>query len=227
VKLLSLINVVLFFAGAQAQGSEVSADFAGITAWFDSEIPRGNNYPVKNSLPRGDTIKFCAGAGCKIKLPFTFSASNIRRAADAMKSVCRQDTAACEREGLRHAVRELDRIVRDERLKRTSFDEIIRNSINRDNGNNPGSFTDKLSQNQVYLRDCVDQAANGSSYLIVLASHGLIRHHRILAPSMINLFVQPHFFSRIQEIGGRTYRFDLFQTPRTSFDKLPGVESSR
>lgn len=223
MKVFYTFVVLALLFSTQAPAAQIAADLAGLTSWFNGDIPRGRGFPVKNSLPRGDSIKFCAGAGCKIKLPFAFSASNIRRAADAMKTACRENTAACEREGLRHAVRELDRIVRDERLKRTSLDEVIRNSINRDNGNNPDYFGDKLGQGQQFLRDCVDQAANGSSYLIVLASHGLLKHHRILAPGKINLGLQPHFFTRIQENGGRTFRFDLYQTPRTSFDKLPGV----
>lgn len=206
-------------------------DRAGLQSWLSGDIARGRGFPVKNSLPRGDAIKYCAGAGCKIKIPFAFTALQIRKAAEAMDlarrdHACRADTANCERSALRYAVREMDRIVRDAKLERMSLDEVVTLSITKDSQNNPENFADRIGRKQQFLRDCVDQAANGSSFLIVLASHGLVKHHRVLAPGKMNLGPQPHYFTRLQEIAGakRVFRFDLYQTPRTGFDKLPGVE---
>lgn len=223
-----LLSLVLSSFLPSLSHAAAAVDRAGIEAWLRTDIPRGRNYPVKNALPQGTRIKFCAGAGCKIKVPYSFTEAQLRDAEHAMETArrersCSADNAACERLALQYGVRSLDQAVKRAKLTGMSLSEITRESINRDNDNNPAFFGDKLSPGQQLLRDCVDQAANGTSYLILLAERGLVKHHRVIAPGMINLGLQPHFFSRLEENGGRKFRFDLYRTPRTDFEKLPGV----
>ena len=228
-------NLILWAALAVLCGPSIASagalyDREGIELWLKSDIPRGRGYPVRNALPQGTLIKFCAGAGCKIKASYAFSEAQLKAVAAVMESArrnsnCTTDSPACERLALQYGVRAMDRIVRDQKLARMSLDDVVRESINKDNLNDPENFAERLSPGQQLLRDCVDQAVNGSSYLIVLGERGLVRHHRVIVPGMINLGLQPHFFTRVQELrSGAVYRFDLYRTPRTDFDKLPGIE---
>ncbi len=203
-------------------------DKAGIERWLNGSAPRGDG-DLKNSLPRGNKIKYCAGAGCPIKIPFTFSARHIEDVKNLMHharmgSDCLDDTAACERLGLQHAMRAMDKIVKREKLDRMSHEQVVKNSVMRDSMGSDFNFANQIHPKQQFLRDCVDQSANGMSFLIVLANNGLVSHHSVIAPGLIHIPL-PHFFTRIKDSSGRIYRFDLYQTPRNGFDKLPGIKA--
>ena len=61
-----------------------------------------------------------------------------------------------------------------------------------------------------WTQDCVDQAANGTSYAIVWAEYQLMRFHRPYYPGF-NPGVFPHFYSRLQRVGdGEVFAFDLY-----------------
>lgn len=220
-----LLALIAFILPLPSSAQMEIYDRPGIERWLNGEAPRGNK-GVKNSLPRGNWIKYCAGTGCPIKIPFTFTAQHIKDVASLMHharmgSDCLDDTAACERLGLQHAMRAMDKIVKKEKLDRMSHDEVVRNSVMRDS-NEGGQFWEKINPKQQLTRDCVDQSANGMSFLIVLANNGLISHHSVITPGLIHI-PTPHYFTRIKDSGGKVYRFDLYQTPRNGFDKLPGI----
>ena len=144
-------------------------DRSGIEAWLNSDIPRGRGFSVRNVFPQGRAMKYCAGAGCKIKIPFAFSEEQLRRVADVMNRVVREKgcggTEACERLSLQYGVREMDRMVRYSKLNGLRLEEAVRVSINKDNGNEPEFFGDKISEGLWFLRDCVDQADRKSTRL--------------------------------------------------------------
>jgi len=207
--------------------AEVFFDRAGIVEWLNGSVARGDG-DFSNGIARGNWIKYCAGAGCPIKIPFTFTKAHIVKAAEAMQSGraqknCLANTPACERIGLQYGVRALDNIVKREKLDSISHAQVVKNSVMRDsNGDDPSKFFNDINPRQQLTRDCVDQAANGMSFLIVLANNGLLAHHRVITPGL--MFVpNPHYFTRIKEFGGRTFRFDLYRSPRNDFEKLPGV----
>jgi hypothetical protein len=111
----------------------------------------------------------------------------------------------------------MDQIVRREKLSRIR-DITPYNA----NAHVPDEqWFNKRAQGDQFVRDCVDQAANGSSFLVVLANRGLMRHNRVLAPGSSGL--QTHWFTRIQDNRGQTYRFDLYNSDRSDFSKIPGV----
>ena len=61
-----------------------------------------------------------------------------------------------------------------------------------------------------WTQDCVDQAANGTSYAIVWAEYQMMRFHRPYYPGF-NPGVFPHFYSRLQRVGnGEVFAFDLY-----------------
>lgn len=61
-----------------------------------------------------------------------------------------------------------------------------------------------------WTQDCVDQAANGTSYAIVWAEHQLMRFHRPYYPGY-EPGLLPHFYSRLQRLeDGEVFAFDLY-----------------
>lgn len=229
-KSMFLLLALLLPTFGQASTNEAFLDRAALQKWLDSDIPRGNGFYVRNTIPKGNSMKFCAGAGCKIKLPYSFTEAQIREVAKVMELArrdrnCTANTAACERVALQYGVRAMDKMVRDTKLRQLSMAEMVRHSINRENNNEPANWSLQLSKGQQLLRDCVDQAANGSSYLIILASNGLVKLHKVIEPGQTNFGPFPHFFTRIRETSGQkgTYDFDLYREPRTDFDKLARV----
>ena len=61
-----------------------------------------------------------------------------------------------------------------------------------------------------WTQDCVDQAANGTSYAVVWAEYQLMRFHRPYYPGF-KPGVLPHFYARLQRIGGgEVLAFDLY-----------------
>lgn len=221
----AILFLAVFLAPHAALARIESSERASIERWLNGPVPRGDK-SLKNSLPRGNWIKYCAGTGCQIKIPFTFTSRHIDDVKTLMHharmgSDCLDNTAACERLGLQHAMRAMDKIVKREKLDRMSHDEAVKLSVMRD-GNESGNFWEKINPKQQFTRDCVDQAANGMSFLIVLANNGLVAHHTVISPGLIHV-PNPHFFTRIRDSSGKTFRFDLYQTPRNGFDKLPGI----
>lgn len=217
--------LVSLLAPSLASAQLEALDRPGIERWLNGPVPRGDK-SLKNSLPRGNWIKYCAGTGCQIKIPFTFTSRHIDDVRSLMHharmgSDCLDDTAACERLGLQHAMRAMDKIVKKEKLDRMSHEEAVKLSVMRD-ANESGNFWEKINPKQQFTRDCVDQTANGISFLLVLANNGLVAHHTVASPGLIHV-PNPHFFTRIKDSSGRLYRFDLYQTPRNGFDKLPGI----
>jgi hypothetical protein len=183
--------------------------------WYKSNLPRGNEQTrgdlslgfrrQRNRLPQGNSAVICAGAGCPIKLPFTFTQAHIDRVREKMQRYLMEDTPAAERQALRAAVVEMELIVLHERLETLTRAEHLAYSVK--------SHKDYSAR---FTQDCVDQATNGTSYLLILAKNGLMKHHRVIHPGQINIFIfQPHFFTRIQEIeSGHIYRFDLYHRGR-------------
>lgn len=216
---LALVSTPVAFAAGEGL-----YDRPAIESWLNSDVPRGNG-DLKNMFPKGLAMKYCAGAGCPIKIPFTFTEAQIRHFGEVMNDASRnmpcESPASCERMALQFALREMDRTVRDEKLRNLTIESAIDVSVYRyGTGDNSDPFS-RLSAGQWFLRDCVDQAANGSSFLVILASEGLIHFHRVVGPGHTTF----HFFTMIRELGpNQLYMFDMYREPRTDFDKLAFVK---
>lgn len=203
-------------------------DRENILEWLGSEHPRGNAR-IKNRIAEGNRMQYCAAAGCPTKIPFEFSREDIDAVAAEMRRArrdhdCNSDTPACERLALQFATRKMDQIVRDKKLRGMSQAELEKRTVDRVSGGDNNDWINRVENGQQFLRDCVDQSANGTSFFLILGNNGLIRHHRILAPGLMHLGLQPHWFSRIETHQGERFRFDLYRSPRTDFEKLPGIQ---
>jgi hypothetical protein len=228
---LALFSAPSWAGDAPLPSPDQFYDRHALEKFLKHRVTRGDgSFP--NSMPRGNWIKYCTGVGCQIKIGFTFSKEQIVRVASFMQTKrqeygCLDDTPQCERKGLQWAMRLMDRIVKENKLDRMSFEQTVKASVMRDNNReDPTKFFDDIHPEQQFTRDCVDQAANGNSFIIVLANNGLIAHHKVVEPGLIHV-PNPHWFTQIRELeSGRTFRFDLYRTPRDSFgfDKLPGIQ---
>jgi hypothetical protein len=197
-------------------------DRRGIDRWLGNSLTRGGG-GMKNRYPDGNRISYCAGAGCPLKIPFQFSSQDMREVwaeiyQSRKRNNCLKDSQKCELLGLQFATRKMDQIVKRARLDGIS-DLSRYNSKAGSEGSESHKWFEKMSPGQQYLRDCVDHATNGTSFLIVLANNGMMKHHRAISPGETTF----HFFTRLQSNSGTNYRFDLYSSDRTSFNKIPGV----
>ena len=203
-------------------------DRKAIDDWLVSALPRGNKR-LKNIFPSDNKMKYCSGTGCPFKIPFEFTADEIKVAEKAMdsgrrKENCMADTIRCEQIALKYGVTQMDQIVKERRLLKMDRDEVKNFSVgSTDSTDSNISWMNEFETGKQLVRDCVDQATNGTSFLVILAQNGLVKHHRIIAPGRIDLGLQPHFFTRIEDEAGAVYRFDLYHSKRDAFGLLPGI----
>jgi hypothetical protein len=115
--------------------------------------------------PKGDTVTVCHAYGCKAQTEFTFSPSDIAEISALMARVRRDDSPAEERRALAYAIGWMER-----RVAPTVGTADDRPSM------------DFLGSGDVSQQDCVDEATNTTSYLLVLARHGLVQQHWVERP---------------------------------------------
>jgi hypothetical protein len=113
--------------------------------------------------PQGNRVTVCHAYTCKVQTPYTFSRAEIASIAAVMAKVKRADTPYEERRAVAYAIAKID----------------------TDVGNALGikdragmQFTASGDATQM---DCVDVATNTTSYLLVLQSNGLLKHHTVEA----------------------------------------------
>ena len=117
------------------------------------------------SPPKADQVTVCHAYGCQAQTPFTFTQGDIAELSSLMRSVPRDDSPYEERRAMAYAIAWMERRVAP----------------------TVGTATDRPSMDfsgsgDVSQQDCVDEATNTTSYLLVLDRHGLIRHHVIERP---------------------------------------------
>ena len=115
--------------------------------------------------PTLDTVSVCHAYGCKAQTLFTFSQADLEEIALVMAHVKRDDSPSEERRAIAYAIAWMERRVAPS----------IGTATDRPSMDFSGSG-DKSQQ------DCVDEATNTTSYLLVLQRHGLIHHHSMERP---------------------------------------------
>ena len=111
--------------------------------------------------PDGNRVTVCHAYTCKEQTPYTFSKQDIAEVATIMAKVKRADTPYEERRAVAYAIAMMEVKV----------------------GNKLG-ITDKAgmqfsASGDPTQQDCVDEATNTTSYLLVLQSNGLIKQHTV------------------------------------------------
>jgi hypothetical protein len=130
--------------------------------------------------PRGNTVTVCHGHGCQNQESFTFSQDDIADLEVLMNYARNSDTPQQERRAIAYAIGWIERRV----------------------GPKTGTANDEASlgfMNDSGQLDCVDEATNATSYLLVLQRNGLLRHHVVVRPfSKASFFQWPHMAAMIK-----------------------------
>lgn len=217
---LFLFSAIFAASAASANGT---VDDNSLRPWYKSNYTRGRGYPIDvYPAKRGDAqqIYVCSGAGCPIRLKFIFKSNHRAAVTAVMNKVCVANTADCELKRLRAGVRYLETVVWKDLLYVVDSNEIQKAWYR----NSQSTLTPEPGYNQQLTLDCVDQATNGTSYLIVLARWNLMRFYKVAPPGLEHLGMQPHFFTRLQTPSGGYLKFDLYDRSNSTLNRrLPRV----
>mgnify|MGYP000414975466 FL=1 len=119
----------------------------------------------KSREPHGNTVYVCHAYGCSLQTRFRFTDEDIAALRDLMEKTRKEDTAHEERRAVAYAIGWVERRTGD----------VIGTKADR-----PGM--DFSGPGDPTQQDCVDEATNTTSYLLVLAHNGLLRHHKVGTP---------------------------------------------
>jgi hypothetical protein len=137
---------------------------AGCT--YEQEGPPEAHFEKFDAKPRKlDTVSVCPAYGCKEQTPFTFSQADTAELSALTARVPRNDNPAEERRALAYAIAWMER-----RVAPTVGTATDRPSMDFGGSGDPTQ------------QDCVDEATNATSYLLVLERYELIRHHTVERP---------------------------------------------
>lgn len=143
--------------------------------------------------PENNTVSVCHGYGCTRVTRVHFSTAEISQ----IKSIMAAGKASpeAERRAVANAVAYLEQRV----------GPVTGTSSDRD-------YRDLGSGGDPSQMDCIDEASNTTSYLLLLRQNGLLRHHSIAHPVskgfLIN-FVYPHFTAvLVENSGGARFAVD-------------------
>ncbi len=132
--------------------------------------------------PRGDRIVICHGFGCNLRTPVDFSAKDLARLQEIIASG--DASPAAERQALARAVQWQE----------------LRVAPTVGSGNDKGGFTfDSGVPGQM---DCIDEATNTTSLLLVAERHGFLKHHVVRSPVARGFFLDgryPHATAVVSE----------------------------
>ena len=144
--------------------------------------PQPHYLQFNAAAPHGNTVTVCSAYGCRHKSTFTFTHHDIATLTTLMASN-RGHTAADERKAIAKAI------------------AWIENRVGRETGTwQDRAGIDFSAAGDPSQMDCVDEATNTTSYLSVLAAHGLLNHHDVLRPmAKDGVGRWTHYFAIIQE----------------------------
>lgn len=115
--------------------------------------------------PRGNTVHVCHSYGCRMQTPFRFTDADVAAIRTVMQKVSKGDTAPEERRAVAYAIGWMEKLTGD----------VIGTATDR-----PGM--DFKASGDPTQQDCVDEATNTTSYLLILERNGLLRHHSVGTP---------------------------------------------
>ena len=130
---------------------------------FDTPLEHYSTVEVPE--PKGATLHVCSAYGCRTKSKVKFSAAQIDEIRQVMKTTAKDDSPGEERRAMAYAVGWLERHV-GERIG-TKHDR---------------AGMDFIGSGDPQQQDCLDEATNTTSYLTLLASYGMLKHHTVAAP---------------------------------------------
>jgi hypothetical protein len=115
--------------------------------------------------PRNNTVYVCHAYGCRMQTAFRFTDADIAALKTLMTKTRKADTAFEERRAVAYAIGWMERRTGD----------VIGTSADR-----PGM--DFEGSGDPTQQDCVDEATNTTSYMLILERNGLLKHHTVGTP---------------------------------------------
>jgi len=159
--------------------------------------PQPHYLQFNAQAPQGNTVTVCSGYGCRYKQPFTFTHHDIA-ALSGIVDARRIRTAGEERRAIARAI------------------AWIENRVGRETGTwQDRAGIDLAGSGDKTQMDCVDEATNTTSYLSVLAAHGLLNHHEVLRPmAKDGVGRWTHYFAIIRDTtSGQRWAVDSSMRP--------------
>lgn len=166
------------------------------------ELPRF--VEASGNLPRwllmkdratGYLMTVCTGTGCQYRIPVIWTQRMLDRVAAEMARVmasCDPQSAACELEGVERAMTIMEAQFREK------LDSMTKSELR--------AYMVTDAYHGPFLQDCVDQAYNGTAYLMILADAGLMKLFRIYYPGSTWI----HNYTRLQAPNGLVIALDLY-----------------
>ena len=115
--------------------------------------------------PDGNVVHVCHAYGCKEQTKFRFSEVDIAEIKAIMKKSAKDDGAAEERRAVAYAIGWIE----------TRVGKVVGTDKDREG-------MDFAASGDPTQQDCVDEATNTTSYLLVLQNNGLLKHHTVGTP---------------------------------------------
>ncbi len=133
---------------------------------YDREGPPAFHYQeFKSREPTARTVFVCHAYGCQRQTPVKFGPEQVAKMAAIMQKTKKADTPHEERRAVAYVIAWAE----------TYVGEIIGTSADR-----PGM--DFVGSGDPTQQDCVDEATNTTSYMLVLERAGLLKHHTVGRP---------------------------------------------
>jgi hypothetical protein len=126
--------------------------------------PRKHYASFNVAPPEGQAVEICHAYTCKLKTTYYFHKKDIAELAALMRKTKRADTPFEERRAVAYAVARIEVKVG----KKLGIKD------------RPGM--EYAGSGDPTQQDCVDEATNTTSYLLVLQSNGLLKHHTVEIP---------------------------------------------
>jgi hypothetical protein len=168
--------------------------------------------------PQGNKVTVCHAYSCKQQTTYAFSREDIAEIAAVMKKVKRSDTPFEERRAAAYAIGHIE------------------GKVGAKIGIEDRAGMQFTAANNPTQQDCVDEATNTTSYLLVLQTNGLLKHHTVegtmykqnLARGLATLNpvkYWPHFAAVLKEKGsGQRYAVDSWSGPNGENPAVVKVE---
>jgi hypothetical protein len=125
----------------------------------------GHYVDFKVREPAKNTVEVCHAYTCKVKTKFRFTDADISEIGAVFKRVKKDDTAGEERRAIAYAIAWME----------TRVGKAIGTDTDR-------AGMDFAASGDPTQMDCVDEATNTTSYLLVMQTNGLLKYHSVGTP---------------------------------------------
>jgi hypothetical protein len=126
--------------------------------------PRKHFAEFSVAPPQGDVVEVCHAYTCKMKTTFYFHPKDIAEISELMRKTKKADTPYEERRAVAYAI------------------ALIEVKVGNKLGINDRAGMEFGGSGDPTQEDCVDEATNTTSYMLVLQSHGLLKYHTVQIP---------------------------------------------